>query len=133
MSIYGSHEEKLRQIMLDIVKIIKDLSQNNEEKYHEKLYEHLTYRLKSDESIREKCRRKNFEENTYNVIQEIHDAIGLRVVTSFVEDIYKIRDDISQINTIEIVKEKDYIKKAKDNGYRSYHMIIKYQGYFAEI
>ena len=33
-----------------------------------------------------------------------------------------------------IIKEKDYIRRAKPNGYRSYHMILRTKaGYFAEI
>ncbi len=32
------------------------------------------------------------------------------------------------------MKEKDYIRRAKPNGYRSYHMILRTQsGYYAEI
>ena len=32
-----------------------------------------------------------------------------------------------------MVKEKDYIKNVKKNGYRSYHMILKIEGYFVEV
>ena len=32
---------------------------------------------------------------------------------------------IRKYDDIEIVKEKDYIKNPKENGYRSYHLVIK--------
>ena len=44
----------------------------------------------------------------------------------FVEDIYVIVDIIKGRNDMSIVLEKDYINNAKESGYRSYHLIVKY-------
>ena len=46
------------------------------------------------------------------------------MITSFVDDIYKVSDWIILQNDIEVVNIKDYIAYPKPNGYRSYHMII---------
>ena len=59
---------------------------------------------------------------------KIFDAVGIRVVCAFISDVYVIRDHLVQLPNCELVKEKDYIKRAKDNGYRSYHMILKVWG-----
>ena len=96
--------------------------------------EHCLYRIKSEESMREKCRREGLPETEESALQMIHDAIGVRIVCSFLSDVYTIRDRIIEIPGIAVVKEKDYIKHAKPNGYRSYHMILRtHEGYFAEI
>ena len=44
-----------------------------------------------------------------------------------------LRDYIAGFDDIEVVQEKDYIRRAKPNGYRSLHLIIRIRGYFAEI
>ncbi len=96
--------------------------------------EHCLARIKSEESMREKCRRKNLPENEYSALEIIHDAVGMRVVCAFIHDVYSIRDAIAALPDIEVVEEKDYIRHAKPNGYRSYHMILRYKGRtYAEI
>lgn len=46
---------------------------------------------------------------------------------------YALRDYIAMQHTLEVIEEKDYIRHVKPNGYRSYHMIVKTEGYYAEI
>ena len=86
--------------------------------------EHCLGRIKSEESMREKCRRKGLPETTESALTQIHDAVGIRVVTSFIDDVYRIRDALAGMEGIRVVEEKDYIRHAKPNGYRSYHMIL---------
>ena len=100
------------------------------EKQGEDPVEHCLARIKSEESMRDKCRRKGIPENTDSALNIIRDAIGIRIVCAFIDDVYEIRDYISTFEDCEIVEEKDYIKHAKSNGYRSYHMILKVKGMF---
>ena len=86
--------------------------------------EHCLGRIKSEESMREKCRRKGLPETTESALTQIHDAVGIRVVTSFIDDVYRIRDALAGMEGIRVVEEKDYIRHAKPNGYRSYHMVL---------
>lgn len=96
--------------------------------------EHCLSRIKSDASMREKCRRKGLLETCDSAVFEIHDAIGIRIVCPFIDDVYAFRDELRKLHGYEVYEEKDYIAHAKENGYRSYHMILKSQkGYFAEI
>ena len=87
--------------------------------------EHCLSRIKAEESMREKCRRRGLEENEHSALDEIKDAIGVRIVCAFVDDVFMIKDHIKRFDDIEVINEKDYINNAKPNGYRSYHMIIK--------
>lgn len=96
--------------------------------------EHCLGRIKQEDSMREKCRRKGLPETAESALREIHDAIGLRVVCAFLDDVFAIRDYLAGLPHCEVVEEKDYIRHAKPNGYRSYHMILKVDGtWYAEI
>ena len=47
---------------------------------------------------------------------------------------YKTRDYLVGLSDFEVIKEKDYIKEVKPNGYRSYHLILRYRDmYYVEI
>ena len=57
--------------------------------------------------------------------ENINDIAGVRVVCNYKDDIYKIVNIIRKQKSIQILKEKDYIKKPKDSGYSAYHMILE--------
>ena len=123
-SIYGEYESILEHVKNDIVERLLSYQDSVKRETGETGFEHLTARIKSDESMREKCRRKNLPETPESALYHLKDAIGIRVVCSFVDDVYAVKDFIGRLVNCEIVEEKDYIKHAKPNGYRSYHMII---------
>lgn len=87
--------------------------------------EHCKARIKSAKSMKEKLKRKNLPVTAKSALNEIHDAAGIRVVCTFLDDIYWIVNMLKNQKDIKVVKEKDYIKNPKPNGYRSYHMILK--------
>lgn len=86
--------------------------------------EHIKSRIKSKKSITEKLARKNLEINTYNIVNHIEDIIGIRLVCSFISDVYDIVATISQSRNIIIKERKDYIATPKNTGYSSYHLIV---------
>lgn len=123
-SIYGNHLPELQKHMEELVSHINDLRAELKESRGMDPVDHLMYRIKSEESMREKCRRKGLPENENSALHIIHDAIGIRIVTSFIDDVYRIRDHILSFPDYELIQEKDYIKNAKSNGYRSLHLIL---------
>lgn len=124
-SIYGAWKDALPQVLHSLVSQIEDFSEKRKEETGEAAYEHLIYRIKSEESMRDKCRRKNLPETPSSALYDIHDAIGIRIVCCFLNDIYENIDFIRSLPGCTIVKGKDYIKNAKPNGYRSYHLIAR--------
>ncbi len=132
-SIYGTERPHLEQILQQL----KDRVEMFRAKYREDdsdPVEHCLGRIKSEQSMREKCRRRGLPETTSSALQELHDAIGLRIVCAFLNDVYLLRDYMLSFDDIELVQEKDYIRRAKPNGYRSLHLIIRVQNhYYAEI
>lgn len=87
--------------------------------------EYIKSRVKSEDSMKEKLQRKGLEVNLENALTKIHDAAGIRIICTFVDDVYDVVEMIKKYDDIEVINEKDYIKNPKENGYRSYHLIIK--------
>jgi putative GTP pyrophosphokinase len=87
--------------------------------------EHIKSRIKSPDSIREKLERKGLEVTVENAREHIHDIAGIRVMCSFVSDIYKIFEIISNQDDLRVLRVKDYIKNPKENGYQSLHLIVE--------
>lgn len=133
-SIYGNHRSEMEKVMNIILGSIDELREDMIREFGSDPVEHCLSRIKDEESMREKCRRQNLPETTESALVQIHDAIGIRVVCAFISDVYSVRDHLRKIEKVEVIEEKDYIKQAKPNGYRSLHMILKYDNkYFVEI
>ena len=133
-NLYGNHYYRLLAFEDDLERQLGKMEQTLEAFSGTNIIDHTMGRLKSEQSVLEKCRRKNIEPTPDNIVKAIRDLVGIRIVCTFVDDTYKVRDAIREFNNIEVVEEKDYISNAKPNGYRSYHMIVKNkEGYFAEI
>ena len=87
--------------------------------------EAIKTRLKSPKSIREKMERIGKPMTVENVERELSDVAGVRVICSYVDDIYKLADMLALQDDIYILKTKDYIKHPKQSGYRSLHLIVE--------
>ena len=86
--------------------------------------EHVKSRIKSKESIINKLNNKKLDVTIDNIVNNIKDVIGIRLVCSFLTDIYDIVSLISNIKNINIIEKKDYIINPKESGYTSYHLIV---------
>ena len=88
-------------------------------------------RLKSQTSIMEKLGRLGLEMTRDNIEQNLHDIAGIRVICSYVDDIYSIADAFIRQADITLISRKDYIKNPKPNGYRSLHLIVSVPIFFS--
>ncbi|MDR0884497.1 MAG: GTP pyrophosphokinase family protein [Oscillospiraceae bacterium] len=88
-------------------------------------------RLKRPTSIAEKITRKGLDFTLGNIEERINDVAGVRVICSYVDDIYVIAKALTQQDDIELVAQKDYIAFPKNNGYRSLHLIVSIPVFFA--
>lgn len=109
----GFVEERLREIGISL----------SEEKGR-KVVNQITSRVKSAESIYKKIRKKKYSIDREGVFR-CNDLLGVRIVCLFMDDVYEVADRLKKQNDICIVKEKDYIRKPKSNGYMSLHLIIE--------
>ena len=122
MDIYGYHRPDMEKIMHGMVSTIEEICRTND---GSRLFDHISCRIKSDTSTREKLRRLEIPENEENALRKITDSIGIRVVCLFIDDIDECIRKIQEIPGCTVIKKKDYIRNAKPNGYRSYHMILE--------
>lgn len=94
--------------------------------------EHIKSRMKTSESIVKKLKRYGYESTIQNMVDYINDIAGIRVICSFVSDIYRIADMISNQSDIKVISVKDYLKNPKASGYRSYHMLVTVPVYLSD-
>lgn len=99
---------------------------NNEflQLYNHTPIEHITSRLKTPESIVKKLKKDGYEVTIENMVSHLNDIAGIRIICSFMDDIYTIADRIARQADITVVHVKDFIKNPKANGYKSYHMVV---------
>lgn len=86
--------------------------------------EHIKTRIKSPESIMKKLEKKDLGLTYNNMINYINDIAGIRIICSFLPDIYRIVEMFEKSEDLKIVEKKDYIKAPKPSGYSSYHLIV---------
>lgn len=98
----------------------------------QKAIHHIESRIKSQESIEAKLKKLNLAVNKENAMENLKDIAGIRVVCFFEADIYKLIDVLKRQSTFILVKEKDYIKNPKPNGYRSLHIILAVPLYYMD-
>ena len=122
--LYGMYRPAMERVMEDLAGRMEAASRAHEAAEGSRLYEHIRYRIKSEESMREKLARQQLEPTAHNALRVITDAIGLRVVCLFIDDVYQNVETVRRLPGVRVVKEKDYIRDAKPNGYRSYHMVL---------
>ena len=133
MSIYGKYAAYLPQILDETIAQVREIGKAYQEKNGQKLYEHLEGRVKGEESMTQKCKKKGLPLTPESALLENRDAIGLRIVCNFIDDIYTCIDLLKKQRNFKIVKEKDYITDAKANGYRSYHLIMVVETPFEDV
>ena len=77
-------------------------------------------RVKTPESIMNKAERMNVN------IPEVHDIGGVRITCKYLEDVYQVAKLLKSRKDIKLIEERDYIKNVKPSGYRSLHLICRY-------
>lgn len=100
--------------------------------YNRNPIESIKSRIKSPISIIDKTKRKGFPFTLENIEKNLFDIAGIRIICSFPEDIYNVRDLLLKQDDITLFREKDYIKNPKTNGYRSLHLILEVPIFLAE-
>ncbi len=94
--------------------------------------EMIKSRVKKPVSIAEKLKRRGFPISVESVLENLNDVAGIRVICSFIDDIYKVASMLASQDDITVLEIKDYIRYPKANGYRSYHMIVEIPVFFSD-
>lgn len=94
--------------------------------------EMIKSRVKKPMSIVEKLRRRGLEVSLESMTKNLDDVAGVRIICSFLDDIYEVAEMLVRQDDVNVIAVKDYIKNPKPNGYRSYHMIIEVPVFFSD-
>ena len=94
--------------------------------------EMIKSRVKKPRSIVEKLRRRGLEVSLESMIANLDDVAGIRIICSFLDDIYAVADMLVRQDDIRVIAVKDYIKNPKPNGYKSYHMVVTVPVYLTD-
>jgi putative GTP pyrophosphokinase len=94
--------------------------------------EMIKSRVKKPKSIVEKLQCRGFEVSLESMEKNLDDVAGIRIICSFLDDIYEVADMLIRQDDVKVIAVKDYIKNPKPNGYRSYHMIIEIPVFFSD-
>lgn len=86
--------------------------------------EHISSRVKTPASLLQKVERRGIEPEIEAIRREVRDIAGVRVTCSFIRDVYRLFDLLTQQDDITVLEVEDYIENPKPNGYKSLHTII---------
>ena len=86
---------------------------------------HIESRLKSIQSMMEKLSRKQYAVSMQSAVENLTDIAGIRVICSYVQDVYTVARLLTSQDDVKLVELRDYIRQPKANGYRSLHLIVE--------
>lgn len=122
------YESAMRQMEVRFEVLDRDLSlKKNRNPIH-----HIESRVKNPVSIYEKLKRRNLPISVESMEANIFDIAGVRVICSYIHDVYGLLNLLRKQDDLEIVEVKDYIENPKPNGYRSLHVIVRIPVYFMD-
>ncbi len=114
-----------RCAMMEIETKLKVLNEEFSLKHDRNPINSTKSRLKSYASIKEKLQRQGVDPTPDKIEESLHDIAGVRVICSFLDDVYAVADALLKQDDITLIQKKDYIQNPKPNGYRSLHLIIE--------
>ena len=122
------YEAAMRQMEVRFEVLDRDLSlKKNRNPIH-----HIESRVKKPASIFEKLQRQGFPVTIESMEENLFDIAGVRVICSYIHDVYGLLELLQKQDDLEIVTIKDYIANPKPNGYRSLHVIVRIPVYFMD-
>ena len=120
MELIVPYVDALQSMLYRMEALNKDLIR----KYQNDPIHHIQSRIKTQKSIAGKLQRMQMEPTLDNAQNHLTDIAGIRVICHFIRDIDRIVDIIKRQKDLIILKERDYIRNPKANGYRSYHIVF---------
>ncbi len=117
----GVYEKALNQVFDTLLQVKAKL-------YSEFSYDiinNISRRIKTPESIIDKMKKKHYDIDFKNIIENINDVAGVRITCPVKNDIYTILKIIEKLSNLEIIERKDYLSKPKKSGYSGYHIIVE--------
>ena len=130
--------EEFNHLMIKYHAVIREVTTKleilNDELSHSKQrnpIETISFRIKKPMSIAQKLRKKGAPVTVDSISQTLNDVAGIRVICSFVDDIYAVAEMLTRQDDVRLIEKKDYIQNPKPNGYRSLHLVLEVPVFFS--
>lgn len=109
--------------MVQVKEELTDFKADLRKIYNYDVINNIDCRVKTPDSIVKKMKKKNYDLNYKELIGNINDIAGIRIICPFKTDISKIRNFIENNSDVEVLEIKDFIKTPKKSGYSGLHII----------
>ncbi len=93
---------------------------------------HIESRIKENDSIVNKLKKKNLPLNIENAKKHINDIAGIRVVCNYIDDVYYVEKMLLRQSGLKLIKRQNYIENPNYNGYRSLHLDLEVPIYLSD-
>lgn len=123
---YGANYSRLLEAQALLTTVIRDYPKQGKGQGIDPIL-YCSSRIKEPESMIQKLKGKKLAFDGVTAIQEIHDALGVRIVCSFLDDVYDVSHWLMGQSQFRVIEVKDYIAHPKPNGYRSLHLIAAWE------
>lgn len=120
LSLKQPYEDALKNVRMRV----EVLNGDYHRKYSNCPIHHVQYRIKTKESIENKLAQNGYAPQADIARDVLTDIAGLRVICYFVRDIDAVVHLLKRQSDVVIIKERDYIRNPKPNGYRSHHIVF---------
>lgn len=123
---------KYNAVIREVKTKLDVLNEEFELLYQRNPIHHMQSRLKSVPSIAAKLQKRGLPIDFDIAAKYLHDIAGVRVICSYIDDIYMIADLLTKQDDVTVIKKVDYIKNPKSNGYRSLHLVLEVPVFLSE-
>ena len=127
-SVQCRYQAAIREIQTKL----ENLDDEFQMKHRRNPIHHMQSRMKSIRSMMEKLERKHLQQSISSAVDNLTDIAGIRVICSYLQDVYTVADLLTSQDDVHVVKVRDYIKHPKSNGYRSLHLVVEVPVYLSE-
>ena len=127
-SVQCRYQAAIREIQTKL----ENLDDEFQMKHRRNPIHHMQTRMKSIQSMMEKLQRKHESISIASAVTNLTDIAGVRVICSYIQDIYTVADLLTSQDDVKVLRVRDYIKNPKPNGYRSLHLVLEIPVFLSE-
>lgn len=122
---YGDYYQDLLSALETLDLFISDLEVDMIRERGRNPIEYVKRRIKTPESMKEKIERLRRAGENIQGPEDLFDGVGMRLVCTFIDDVYAVRSWFVKRPELMIITEKDYVRRPKASGYRSFHLQVR--------
>ena len=121
---YGPELAQMRLAERQVLEAVEELQRVWKAQGRQSPVLYTSSRIKSPESMCRKLAQRGQPQTRQAALTRVRDAVGVRVICGFQDDVYQVARWLEDQAAFSVLETKDYISYPKENGYRSYHLIL---------